>query len=71
MSKKNDAQKKYNNLKNLLKNKSDVFLHDKKIIALANDLIEQKEEYYYFKLLSLVRFRLNEYSTNKNIPSFK
>lgn len=70
MSKKNDAQKKYNNLKNLLKNKSDVFLHDKKIIALANDLIEQKEEYYYFKLLSLVRFRLNEYSTNKNIPSF-
>lgn len=70
MSNKNCAKASYNDLKNLLKNKSDVFLHDKKIIALANDLIEQKEEYYYLKLLSLVRFRLNEYGSIQNIPSF-
>lgn len=70
MSNKNCAKTSYSDLKNLLKNKSDVFLHDKKIIALANDLIEQKEEYYYLKLLSLVRFRLNEYGNTQNIPSF-
>lgn len=70
MSNKNCAKTSYNNLKTLLKNKSDIFLHDKKIIALANDLIEQKEEYYYLKLLSLVRFRLNEYGNTQNIPSF-
>ena len=63
-------KKRYNNLKKLLKKKSDLFIHDKKIVELANDLIEEKEVEYYLKLLSLIRFRLNEYDSTKRIPSF-
>lgn len=58
MKNKDYIKKEYNKIKKLLKEEG-LSISRYRIISLANYLIEKKEEEYYFKLLSLVRFELN------------
>lgn len=59
MKNKDYIKKEYDKIKKLLKDKKGLSVSSYRIISFANYLIEKKEEEYYFKLLSLIRFELN------------